>query len=85
MTDEGTLESRLARARNIARERMPQYMDLVDRVTAELKDSVVDGALGEGESAPEFELHRADNDETLRLSDQLRKGPVVLSFYRGQW
>ena len=64
---------------------MPQYMELVDRMVAELKESIVDGALGEGETAPEFELHRADNDEMVRLSDQLRKGPVVLSFYRGQW
>ncbi len=69
----------------MARERMPQYMDLVDRVTAELKGSIVDNALSDGETAPEFELHRADNDETVRLSDQLKKGPVVLSFYRGQW
>ncbi len=85
MTDEGTLESRLARARNVARERMPQYMDLVDRVTAELKDSIVDNELSDGETAPEFVIHRADNDETVRLSDQLKNGPVVLSFYRGQW
>ena len=85
MTDEGTLESKLARGRSMARERMPQYMDLVDRMTAELKDSIVGGALGEGETAPEFELHRADHDEMVKLSDQLRKGPVVLSFYRGQW
>lgn len=85
MTDEGTLDSKLARGRNIARERMPQYMDLVDRMTAELKDSIIDNALSDGETAPEFALHRADNDELVRLSDQLRDGPVVLSFYRGQW
>ena len=85
MTDEGTLESKLVKGRTIARERMPQYMDLVDRMVAELKDAIVDSALSDGETAPEFELHRADNDETVKLSDQLLRGPVVLSFYRGQW
>lgn len=85
MTDDDTLESRLARGRGAARERMPQYMELVDRMVAELSESVVKSALGEGETAPDFELRRADNDEAVRLSEQLRKGPVVLSFYRGQW
>ena len=85
MTDEDTLETRLARGRGAARERMPQYMELVDRMVAELNESVTKNALGEGETAPDFELRRADNDEAVRLSEQLREGPVVLSFYRGQW
>lgn len=85
MTDDDTLEARLARGRGVARERMPQYMELVDRMVAELNESVVENALGEGETAPDFALRRADNDEAVRLSEQLKAGPVVLSFYRGQW
>lgn len=41
-------------------------------------------ALREGAIAPDFELPNAVGD-LVRLSDLLRSGPVILSFYRGQW
>ncbi|WP_299220523.1 peroxiredoxin-like family protein [uncultured Aquimarina sp.] len=37
-----------------------------------------------GEKAPDFSLSNATN-KTIRLSDLLRKGKVVLTFYRGSW
>ena len=41
-------------------------------------------ALKEGESAPDFTLPDARGN-AVRLSHLLRQGPVVMSFYRGQW
>ncbi len=37
-----------------------------------------------GESAPDFTLFNAFG-RRVKLSDQLKKGPVVLAFYRGAW
>jgi peroxiredoxin len=40
--------------------------------------------LGAGDSAPDFTLLNAFGSR-VKLSDQLKKGPVVLAFYRGAW
>lgn len=37
-----------------------------------------------GEKAPDFRLPDTDGN-LLRLSDQVRKGPLLLVFYRGDW
>ena len=37
-----------------------------------------------GEKAPDFSLSNAA-DKTIKLSDLLKKGKVVLTFYRGSW
>lgn len=37
-----------------------------------------------GEKAPDFSLSNA-TDQTVRLSRLLKKGKVVLAFYRGSW
>ena len=47
-------------------------------------DVAVGGALGVGDRAPDFELPDIDGG-TVRLSDALAGGPVVLTFYRGAW
>ncbi|CAB9513383.1 Putative peroxiredoxin bcp [Seminavis robusta] len=47
-------------------------------------EKVAENALMEPALAPVFELEDQDGD-TVRLSDLLEKGPVVLSFYRGKW
>ncbi|WP_412070437.1 peroxiredoxin-like family protein [Rubrivirga sp. IMCC43871] len=63
---------------------------------AEVPDAVVEagapataelaagGALGVGDRAPDFQLPGVDG-ATVRLSDLLIDGPVVLTFYRGAW
>lgn len=50
----------------------------------ELEGSGVAQGIPVGEPAPDFEL--ADSTGRLvRLSDQLGRGPVVISFFRGTW
>jgi peroxiredoxin len=59
--------------------------EMYQRALAALEESgLVDRALHEGDTAPDFELPNAVG-ETVRLSDLLSSGPVILSFYRGQW
>lgn len=81
-----TLESRLAQLRAAAAERTPEEIRrLTEAMTQELEREVVAKALNVGDKAPDFTLHAADDDRAVWLADQLNKGPVVISFYRGQW
>jgi len=45
---------------------------------------VLEKAVQVGQKAPNFELKNA-NGEAVKLSELLRKGPVVLTWYRGGW
>jgi peroxiredoxin len=55
------------------------------RAAEELLDSnIAMRALQVGETMPAFAL-RSANGEMVRLSDMLRSGPVVVSFFRGTW
>ncbi len=55
------------------------------RAAEELLDSnIAMHALQVGETMPAFEL-RASTGEIVRLSDVLRNGPAVVSFFRGTW
>ena len=40
-------------------------------------------AIGTGQQAPDFELEGRDG--TVRLSELLKGGPVVLTWFRGNW
>ena len=48
------------------------------------RSSILDRSLKVGEKAPDFALPNV-NAETVRLSDLMEKGPVVICFYRGDW
>jgi hypothetical protein len=85
MANTSTLESQLAKVREAAAQRFPQLIELNRRLVADLESSVISDALDIGDRAPDFELRYAKNDATVRLSAALEEGPVVLSFYRGQW
>lgn len=50
---------------------------IVERGTAE-------GALNVGDQAPDFALKNALG-ETIKLSNYLKKGPVIITWYRGGW
>jgi peroxiredoxin len=70
--------------------------EFMNKVPAEIRDAMVRAdlelaasgiaqrALKSGDRAPDFELSDA-HGRTIRLSDRLAAGPVVLSFYRGGW
>ena len=53
-------------------------------VTGLSADEAAETARTTGDEAPDFELPDAVGG-TVRLSDHLAEGPVVLTFYRGTW
>lgn len=81
-----TLSKELAERAARGHADLPQHtQEMYQRALADLEESgVADRALNEGDTAPDFELPNAVG-ETVRLSELLSSGPVVLSFYRGQW
>ena len=93
MPDEGTVlseienyESGAATIRAQAAERLPaEVLAETQRVAEQLDATVVAEAVSEGDMAPDFTLPQAGSGETRSLSASLERGPVVLSFYRGQW
>ena len=58
---------------------------LYDALVKRLTDSATaEGALGEGDVFPEFVLPDVEGGFALS-SELLKPGPLVISFYRGQW
>lgn len=63
----------------------PEIRKIMNDATNALQDSeIVAKAKQKGEAAPTFGLPNAQGGE-LSLAEQLKKGPVVLTFYRGEW
>ena len=63
----------------------PEAVALMQRSTEDLKNSgILDKVLKVGELAPEFSLPD-ENGKLVDLKGLLAQGPVVVSFYRGQW
>lgn len=86
MSDNTPLENELGRLRAMAAERMPAALQQATEEAATiLERDVVSKALNVGEKAPDFSLRDAADDRFVWLSEELSQGPVVLSFYRGQW
>ncbi len=57
----------------------------MEQATEKLRKSgIVDKAKKKGDSFIDFTLPNVDG-KTVRLSEELKKGPVVLTFYRGGW
>ncbi len=58
---------------------------MYDRAAAALEASGISArALREGDAAPDFELPDATG-RMVRIEDLRADGPVIISFYRGQW
>ena len=81
-----TLNEQLEQMRQASWGRWPkEKLDVVLRAREELAQSgIVDRILQVGDQAPDFSLPSSLGG-MVRLSDLLRRGPVVLAFYRGHW
>jgi peroxiredoxin len=77
-------EARLMRER-AAQRATPERQAALEDLIARLERTLVRGSLPAGGTAPDFELTDAATGIAMRLSWAVRKAPVVLSFYRGQW
>ncbi|MFM9031723.1 MAG: redoxin domain-containing protein [Opitutaceae bacterium] len=62
-------------------DRAQSYQAGIDAVSG---SGIYDRALKTGAKAPDFTLNNAEGRPT-RLSELLKKGPVVLTWYRGGW
>ena len=81
-----TLAETLKEIRNDAPSRLgPDFLAAAERSVRELRESgIVERLAKIGELAPAFEALNA-RGESIRLTDLIAKGPVVISFYRGGW
>ena len=60
-------------------------LKIMHRATDDLQNSgIMETVVKVGDPAPDFSLENIDG-KTVRLTDVLKEGPVVLSFYRGKW
>ncbi|KAB1069100.1 AhpC/TSA family protein [Tamlana haliotis] len=67
------------------RQAKPEFMQGVDDIINEAKTlQQGDKALKVGQKAPNFELPNAENT-LINLENLINKGPVVVTFYRGDW
>lgn len=81
-----TLNERLAamKAEKDAK-RDPAATAIMTRATEDLRASgMLDWVRGVGDAAPWFARPNLDG-ETVRLRSLVRRGPVVVSFFRGRW
>ncbi len=63
----------------------PDPRAILAKATADLVQSgQAERAVHQGQKAPDFALPDAKG-QTVRLSDLLKQGPVILTFYRGGW
>lgn len=73
------------RKRLIAKYVPPEIQTLHERAITEVRDSgIADRVLQKGDKAPEFELSD-QNGILVRTADLLRKGKLILCFFRGRW
>ena len=81
-----TLSDQLQETQNAFKQNKPsETVDVMATATAELEASgIIDNSLEVGNPAPDFELPDATG-KAVKLSSLLANGPVVITFYRGQW
>ena len=84
--DEPLLDDELRKLRDGFAERMPPQMtQMLQQAIDEIEAKAIGNALTVGMAAPDFTLARATDGTRVTLSERLREGPAVVSFYRGEW
>jgi hypothetical protein len=81
-----SLKEELDRQREISHRRIPEEKwDIMQHAAHTLTESgIAETCLNVGDTAPDFDLPNALG-KSVALLQLLKKGPVVLSFYRGGW
>ena len=81
-----TLQEKMDAARAATAEKVPpETLKVMKRSTEALVQSgIAKKALKTGDRAPSFELNNV-SDIAVNSADILKKGPMVLTFYRGAW
>jgi hypothetical protein len=81
-----TLREQLDAYQSQARaKRRPEAQAIMDRATEDLRRSgIAERSLTAGAAAPAFALPNATG-KIVRSADLLAQGPLVVSFYRGEW
>ncbi len=82
----GPLQDRLDRMKaGFEKTAPPEALAVMHGATAALRASdIMAGVRGVGQTAPDFTLNDSFRRPT-RLADLLANGPVVLTFFRGDW
>ncbi len=71
-------------APDIKKHATPEDIRVMSQAAKDLADILPSPGLSVGERAPDFTLPNAFG-QSITLSEELKKGPVVLVFYRGSW
>ncbi|MEJ2057441.1 MAG: hypothetical protein P8X39_06350 [Desulfofustis sp.] len=81
-----SLENNLNAIREKSKSRLPQEKrEIMQKATAELADSgIMEKVLKTGQELPHFTLPD-EHEIEVRSEDLLKKGPLIVSFYRGVW
>ncbi|MXW25188.1 MAG: redoxin domain-containing protein [Dehalococcoidia bacterium] len=86
MAEDRLLDDELQVIRDLSAERMPPpVLEAMELAIEEIEAATIGKALDVGAEAPDFELRDVTHGRTVRLREALTEGPVVLSFYRGEW
>ncbi len=80
------LQPRLDRIREgFEKQAPPEALAIMHRATNDLRNSGITGRAPKvGQAAPSFELPDSQ-DRSVSLGGLLERGPVVLTFFRGNW
>lgn len=81
-----TLQDRLDRIKaGFVKQAPPEALLIMARATHDLEESgILDRVPSPGSALPEFELPDTEGN-SVRSSALLKSGPLVLTFYRGDW
>lgn len=80
-----TLTEELLEYNQSASKRIPEErLRLMIQATADLSEAGIAKGLAAGTVAPDFTLPDSTGEEST-LYEELKKGPVVITFYRGAW